>query len=336
MKKIILTSTMLCFFFFSCNKTIKNNNPKVSFEKLINSNNSYSILEDIQKIADANNNNRYVGSKGNIATLEYIKEKLKTNNIPFTEQHFKDALGNDGTNIIATINGESSDIIMLGAHLDSVKQGPGINDNASGIAAILEAVLTVKKEGQKPKKTLQFSFWDSEENKISGSNEYIKSLNKEQIKQIIAYLNFDMLGTKDPVYYILDGDKSSIKDFRKTLEESGLKKNEIDDFIKSQESISIAEGSDKIESLVLDFFKMNNIKNVKQDLSLINATDVQPFIKEIPSTSISAFHEVLNNDNELEFAPCYHKDCDKIDGIDKDTFNKMNQLIGYLIDHLAY
>ena len=112
-------------------------------------------------------------------------------------------------NVIAqTKTGSTADVVMVGAHLDSVPEGPGINDNGSGVAAVLETALQL---GPSPpvQNAVRFGFWGAEELGLKGSNNYVESLDVDQLKDIALYLNFDMLGSPNPGYFTYDGDQSA-------------------------------------------------------------------------------------------------------------------------------
>jgi len=92
-------------------------------------------------------------------------------------------------NVIAeTKTGAKDNVVMVGAHLDSVKEGPGINDNGTGVATILETAL---KMGPSPQvaNAVRFGFWGGEEEGLNGSNDYVRSLDVERLKDIALYLN---------------------------------------------------------------------------------------------------------------------------------------------------
>ena len=79
-------------------------------------------------------------------------------------------------NVIAqTKTGSTTDVVMVGAHLDSVAEGPGINDNGSGVAAVLETALQL---GSSPEvnNAVRFGFWGAEELGLKGSKNYLESL----------------------------------------------------------------------------------------------------------------------------------------------------------------
>ena len=106
-----------------------------------------------------------------------------------------------------TKSGSAANVVMVGAHLDSVPEGPGINDNGSGVAAILETALQL---GNSPQvnNAVRFGFWGAEEEGLLGSNNYVASLNVDQLRDVALYLDFDMLGSPNPGYFTYDGDQS--------------------------------------------------------------------------------------------------------------------------------
>ncbi|HEY6134757.1 MAG TPA: M28 family metallopeptidase, partial [Rubrivivax sp.] len=110
-------------------------------------------------------------------------------------------------NVIAeSRDGDPNNVVMAGAHLDSVLRGPGINDNGSGSAAILETAIQMAKV--KPRNKLRFAWWGAEESGLVGSNAYVAGLSAEEKAKIALYLNFDMVGSPNHVFFIYDGDDS--------------------------------------------------------------------------------------------------------------------------------
>jgi Zn-dependent M28 family amino/carboxypeptidase len=111
-------------------------------------------------------------------------------------------------NIIAqTTTGSTENVVVTGAHLDSVPEGPGINDNGTGTAAVLETALQM---GSAPEVTnaVRFAFWGAEENGLVGSTKYVEGLSDEDKQNIALYLNFDMIGSHNAGYLAYDGDDS--------------------------------------------------------------------------------------------------------------------------------
>ncbi len=109
--------------------------------------------------------------------------------------------------MIAELPGTNNDnVVMAGAHLDSVQAGPGINDNGSGSAALLEVAENIAK--LKPQNTLRFAWWGAEESGLIGSTAYVNGLSQAERDRIALYLNFDMVGSPNYVFMVYDGDKS--------------------------------------------------------------------------------------------------------------------------------
>ena len=96
-------------------------------------------------------------------------------------------------NVVADLRGRGDRVVALGAHLDSVPAGPGINDDGSGVALLLEAAKALR--GSQLEATVRFGFWSGEELGLLGSTHYVSSLGAAQRRRIDTYLNFDMVGS---------------------------------------------------------------------------------------------------------------------------------------------
>lgn len=86
-----------------------------------------------------------------------------------------------------TVEGDPDNVIMLGAHLDSVVAGAGINDDGSGSSLIMEVKTALEKFGVKNK--VRFAWWGAEENGLLGSKYYVNNLNSTAFDKILVYLN---------------------------------------------------------------------------------------------------------------------------------------------------
>ncbi len=107
-------------------------------------------------------------------------------------------------NVIAeTVAGNRGDrVVMAGAHLDSVPAGPGINDNGSGVAALL--ALADALGGRAPGAPVRLGFWTAEELGLIGSRRYVAALDRAERRRIVAYLNLDMVGSPNPTLQVYD------------------------------------------------------------------------------------------------------------------------------------
>ncbi len=209
-------------------------------------------------------------------------------------------------NIIAqTKTGSASDVVMMGAHLDSVGEGPGINDNGSGVAAVLETAVQL---GSSPnvKNAVRFAFWGAEELGTIGSKNYVASLDIDQLKDIALYLNFDMLGSPNPGYFTYDGDQSIPP-----------RKDEV--------MARVNEGAAGIERTFVTYLK--DVGKAAEDTPFDGRSDYESFATAgVPAGGLFSGAEE-NKTLEQEklwggtanapFDPNYHKPTDTLDHIDR-------------------
>ncbi len=207
-------------------------------------------------------------------------------------------------NVVAqTKTGLTSDVVMAGAHLDSVAEGPGINDNGSGVAAVLETALQLGSSPQ-VRNAVRFGFWGAEELGLIGSHRYVESLDVNALKDIALYLNFDMLASPNPGYFTYDGDQSLPADKRG---------NPV-----------VPEGSAGIERSLAAY--LNSAGKTPRDTSFDGRSDYDGFTAAgIPSGGLFSGAENKKSPEEAKlwggaaeqpFDPNYHKSTDTLDHID--------------------
>ena len=102
-------------------------------------------------------------------------------------------------NVLADSPGRASRVAAAGAHLDSAEEGPGMNDNGSGVAALLEIA-----ERGSAQPGLRLGFWAAEEAGLVGSRRYVASLDRARRRRLVAYLNLDMIGSPRPSRMVYD------------------------------------------------------------------------------------------------------------------------------------
>lgn len=223
-------------------------------------------------------------------------------------------------NVIAqTKTGSTADVVMVGAHLDSVPEGPGINDNGSGVAAVLETALQL---GPSPavQNAVRFGFWGAEERGLKGSNNYVRSLNVDQLKDIALYMNFDMLGSPNPGYFTYDGDQSVPPNPR-------------------DGNPRVPEGSAGIERNFVAYLK--DAGETAQDTSFDGRSDYDGFtLSGVPAGGLFSGAEEKMSEQQAElwngkanepFDPNYHKKTDTLDHIDRNALGINGAGVAYAV-----
>ena len=182
---------------------------------------------------------------------------------------------------------------MAGAHLDSVEEGPGINDNGSGSAALLELAQQLAK--LKPENTLRFAWWGAEEAGLVGSTAYVNGLSEAERDRIALYLNFDMVGSPNYIFMVYDADESTF-----------------------DAPVPIPPGSAAIEDVFESFYTL--LDEPYDDTAFSGRSDYQAFINNgIPAGGLFTGAEQIKTAAQAaiwggtvgaQFDPCYHLACD--------------------------
>ena len=199
-------------------------------------------------------------------------------------------------NVIAeSRKGNPHRTVVVGAHLDSVPAGPGINDNGSGSGGILTIAEEMAK-GPSPRNKLRFMWYGAEEIGLVGSTKYVEELTQAQKDDILAMLNFDMIGSPNFARFVYDGDG--------TAGPAG------------------PTGSGFIEDVFVDYFAAVGLYN--EPTAFNGRSDYGPFIAEgIPAGGLFTGAEQPKTEAQVvqyggiagaQYDPCYHDVCDTFAG----------------------
>ena len=202
-------------------------------------------------------------------------------------------------NVIAeTPGGNPASVVVVGAHLDSVPRGPGINDNGSGSAAILEVAETYAAQERDPRNKVRFMWYGAEEFGLIGSTYFVASLSAAEQDKIALMLNFDMVGSPNFVRFVYDGDNSA--------------------FPVGPGAAVGPEGSGEIERVFYDYFQSQGLATEQTPFS--GRSDYGPFIAVgIPAGGLftgaegiktAAQAAIYGGTAGLPYDPCYHLACD--------------------------
>jgi hypothetical protein len=262
-----------------------------------------------------------------------------THNIPVVGASFADgvALAAEGStafvevlpaetrtdfNVIAELEGKNEDnVVMAGAHLDSVIEGPGINDNGSGSAALLETALLMA--NLNPENTIRFAWWAAEEQGLVGSADYVAGLSPEELDRIALYQNYDMIGSPNYIFMVYDADESTFP---------------------APEGVTIPPGSEAVEDLYESYYTL--IGEPYDDTEFSGRSDYEAFILAgIPSGGLfTGAEEIKTEEQEAiwggtageQFDQCYHLACDTFDNVDLHALEVNSDLVAFSMLTWAY
>jgi len=219
---------------------------------------------------------------------------------------------NTEVNVIAdSRRGDRDRTVVVGAHLDSVEEGPGINDNGSGSSTILEIAEQAAQLNRDPRNRLRFAFWGAEEAGLVGSTAYVQELVENgDIEDVEANLNFDMVGSPNFVRFVYDGNTSD------TPPPPG----------------GAPAGSGQIEQLFLDYFGDQGL--VSDPTPFNGRSDYGEFINNgVPAGGLFTGAEGIKTQRQeaiyggfagLAYDPCYHQACDTFFNLNHTALDQMS------------
>ncbi|MFF3754156.1 M28 family metallopeptidase [Streptomyces sp. NPDC002018] len=225
-------------------------------------------------------------------------------------------------NVIAETRGGDADrTVMLGAHLDSVTEGAGINDNGSGSAGLLEVALDLAKTHDRPTNKVRFAWWSAEELGLLGAESYVARRTPEQLADIALYLNFDMIGSPNAAQFVYDGDDSDA-----TGAGAG------------------PQGSAQLEKGITDFLDRRGLPHEGTDFD--GRSDYGPFMAVgIASGGTFTGAEGIKSEAQarkyggeagVAFDKCYHSACDNLSNIDRKAFDTNIDVIANAVGTYAH
>ena len=219
-------------------------------------------------------------------------------------------------NVIAeTSDGDGETVVMAGGHLDSVEDGPGMNDNGSGTAALLEIAIQLSEV--EPQPNVRFAFWGAEEIGLVGSRYYVERLSRREGDRISLYLNFDMIGSPNAVRYVYDGGGTG--------------------------SSRGVRGSEAVERLFLAYFRTRGLRADR--LLMAGGSDHAAFERrEIPTgglftgasgTKTRRQATLFGGAAGKPYDACYHKPCDDLTNVDVAVLEEMADAAAHAIVTVA-
>lgn len=206
-------------------------------------------------------------------------------------------------NLLAETAGDPDRVVVVGGHLDSVPAGPGINDNGSGTALVLELAVQLAASGYTPRDRVRFALWGSEELGLLGSIAHVSALDEPARDGIVANLNFDMVASPNGSAMVYDGDGSAFGN-------------------------AGPDGSAEVEALFEAALAADGVTPFPTFFD--GRSDYGPFLLAGIAAGglFSGAEEILPTEHADVFGgvageamdPCYHEACDTLDNVDADLF----------------
>jgi hypothetical protein len=220
-------------------------------------------------------------------------------------------------NLVAqTKTGDTKNLVLAGTHLESTPRSPGINDNGSGVAALLE---TASALGAQPKiaNAVRFVLWGSE---AEGSTKYVGGLARDQLDEIAVYLSVEMLGSPNAGYFTYDGDQS------------GQANPDIP-------ARSVPAGSAGVERTLAGYLNLGGVRPA--DMPLSRTADYAPFLAAgVPIGGLTTGSSQRKTEVQarlwggqagVAFDPNHQTPRDDVDNIDRNALSVMGQALAFAV-----
>jgi aminopeptidase S len=275
-------------------------------------------LRALQRIADDNGHNRATPGPGYDASVDYVAGVLRGAGFQVSTPTYPVSGDVTSHNVVAqTRTGDPDHVIMLGAHLDSVSQGPGINDNGSGVAALLDIATEL---GGSPavRNAVRLAFWGSEEDDMQGSTDYVATLSGVDRARVALYLNLDMLASPNVGYFVQGGRGTG-------------------------QSEAGPPGSAAVGDVLDD--QLTDVGVAPQRVAFDDGSDFVAFIDAgIPTAGVLAGDEQRKTQRQVSlwggrtgqvFDSCYHTACDTIGNVNATALDRYTHAIAGTVVRLA-
>jgi hypothetical protein len=223
-------------------------------------------------------------------------------------------------NIFAETRGGRADrVVMAGAHLDSVREGPGINDNASSAAALLETAISLAPYQDRVRNKVRFAWWGAEELVDIGSTYYVSHLTAAQRADIALYIDFELIASPNFARFIYDGGAQA-------------------------GGTPGPPGSGAVENVIEGYFKRAHLPYEPQDITAIGS-DHEPFMAAgIPvggmylgtlGVKTPAEAAIFGGQAGQMYDHCYHQACDTIRNINRTALDQNVPAIAFMVGRFA-
>jgi aminopeptidase Y len=260
---------------------------------------SIPALAASAQVGDALRNGRTAGATGVNVVLQadVIAETRRTRNV-----------------VAESRTGNPANLVVAGAHLDSVDRGPGVNDNGSGSALVLAVAESLARSH--PANRLRFVWWGGEELGLLGSRHYVSALTQADRRRHALYLNFDMVGSKNYIPFVYEG---------------------------SGGGNAAPPGSAEIERVFTRYFAARGQKVIPASLG--GGSDHASFARAgIPVGGLftgadgdksAAQQDSFGGQAGAPYDACYHRSCDTLANVDVAVATKLARAAAFAVAHFG-
>ncbi|MCP4105705.1 MAG: M20/M25/M40 family metallo-hydrolase [Desulfobacteraceae bacterium] len=231
--------------------------------------------------------------------------------------------------ITETPGGNSDQVILVGAHMDSVSTAPGTNDNGTGSVAILELAYQMAQQGFNPVNKVRFAWWAIEEQGTVGSGAYLGSLSEEELAKIGLYLNVDMIGSHNYALFVHDGNVSHTAENPATADDMA--------------ELVLRPESGAIEQVFLDYF--DSADTIVFPGALSGRSDYDNFVYYgIPVGGVDSGGDGIKTEEQVEvyggtageqYDECYHRLCDTMENLNMDAMTSISKSVAHTAQYFA-
>ena len=278
---------------------------------------AFAHLEALQRIADDNGGNRATGTAGYDASVEYVVGVLRGGGFEVGTPTYESDDG-DGRNVIAqTRTGDPGRVVVIGAHLDSVEEGPGVVDNGSGVATLLEIAARLGPDPE-ARNAVRFAFFDAEEDGAVGSAAYVEGLSADERERIALYLNVDMVASSNGGYLVQGG-------------------------VGGDAETAGPPGSATIGAVLVD--QLTKAGVTAPEVVEFVGDDESPFVEAGIPVGGAENGDALQKSAEQArkwggqagavYDPCYHQACDRVDDVDREVLDHYLRALAGTLAHFA-
>ncbi|MFE9336769.1 M28 family peptidase [Streptomyces sp. NPDC007063] len=215
-------------------------------------------------------------------------------------------------NLIAeTRGGDPDDVVVMGGHLDSVPESPGVNDNGSTAATVLQTALELAPHQDRVRNKVRFMWWGAEELIDVGSGYYVDHLSPAERGRIAAVLNAELLAPSNYGRFVWDPGTG---------------------------------GSHRIAELFAGYFERHGLPYERQDPGAIGSDHLVFQAAGIPVGGLDGGNLQVKTPEQQAlfggtagqmFDPCYHQPCDRLEAIDRTALDTNARALAWVLGELA-